>query len=655
MKQPEANQPGRYQPSPVLDKAGRAFPWLVPIAMIATAYATGLLDGDWRSAPEALADADPRALLPGIRLGLEPWSTLLIRWIFSAATAALIGAATWTRRGNTPGFGLFAACAAFSICLSMELPRWFKSDQVPDFCVPLAAALVAPLVWWLARLLPAQPVTPLPRFGPWRTRRRVLWRFLLLGCGAGLLAGVVFAVQLTKDLGFTPASVALRVDRLPNNRSGPLLAAARAIVEVFDRSGLGPWLMEANRIDRPDDLPFPDWVGASGDHDGVLPDGRFRSVNTLKTFVQAIETAMPGDVILLQPGVYNIRESPIGISRPGAPGMPVTVRAPHLGSVILDSNLPEALKLAAPYWKFENLVLRGSCADDTACDNGFHIVGAAEYTVLHNMRIEDFNAQIKINGEGGKYPDHGRIDHTTLIDTHPRRTAASVVPIDLVAASDWTIEDNLIADFVKIQGDGVSYGAYAKGEGRGTVFARNVILCEWRLRGLRTSAIGLSFGGGGTDSTFMRQFDRSGAEHTDGAMEDNLIAFCSDAGIYLNRAAGTMIRRNTLLGTTGILVRYPESMARIDNNVVDGSILTRDDGLFWGDGNERGTLPDMFLGHNPVRAFFTDPARFDLTWRRLPPLTAAGSGIDLCGVERSEVAPPGAFLDFRACGQRKAR
>jgi len=379
----------------------------------------------------------------------------------------------------------------------------------------------------------------------------------------------------------------------------------------------------------------PTWTGAGTAHDGVQTTGRTRPVSTVGALRQAIDSAMPGDVILLQPGTYRITRT--YISRPGAADAPITVRSPRLRAVTLESEQREAVKVDAPYWHFENLVLKGVCMDDTVCDNGLHIVGHAHHTVIHNLRIEDFNAQIKINGENGQFPDDGRIEHSTLIDTHPRRTSASVTPIDLVAASGWVIEDNLIADFAKEGGNRVSYGGFAKGAGRGTVFARNVVLCEWRSHPLNSATIGLSFGGGGTDPILTRA---SGYEHADGVMSENLIAFCSDAGIYLNRAANSVIRHNTLIGTSGIDVRYPESIARVDANIVDGEIRARDHGLYSGHGNETGN----------ASALFEDPARLDLRWRRLPALVATEPGVDLCGAEWTALSPAGAFRDFRACG-----
>jgi len=88
----------------------------------------------------------------------------------------------------------------------------------------------------------------------------------------------------------------------------------------------------------------------------------------------------------------------------------------------------------------------------------------------------------------------------------------------------------------------------------------------------------------------------------------------------------------------------------VDANMVDGPIRARDDGLFWEDGNESGSLLGMFAGRNPVRAFFMDPARLDLRWRRLPVLVETDPGSDLCGGEWTTLSPAGAFRDFRVCG-----
>jgi parallel beta-helix repeat protein len=634
-----------------VDRVRPLLPWLIPLIPIVAIVAAGLPFGGWRTLPQAMQSADPVTLVPGMRLDLEPYSTVIPRWLITGTIALSIGAATWLWRGGTPGFGFFAANAAFWLTLAIELGRWFKPGQLPDFLDPLIAAVVAATAWRVLKFWPTQPVTKLPRHGPWGTRLRVLFWYLISVGGLGFATASACVVPSIGRIGYAPAQVADLITSMSNDPEG----LSAAIARTFEHLGAARILKAANRLDRSDDLALPAWSGAGASRDGVLPAGTLRSAATIETLRQAIDNAAPGDVILLQPGVYRIGQPYITVSRPGTADAPITLRAPRLGSVTLESELGEAVKVDAPYWRFENLVLKGVCSDDGACDNGFHIVGRAEHTVIHNLRIEDFNAQIKINGENGRFPDNGRIDHTTLIDNHARRTSASVAPIDLVAASLWAIEDNLIVDFVKTGGNNVSFGAFAKGAGRGTVFARNVVLCEWRLHGPNSATIGLSFGGGATDLNLRRDVGRSGYEYADGIMTDNLIAFCSDDGIYLNRSANTVIRHNTLIGTSGIDVRYVESMAQVDANVVDGPIRTRDDGMFWGDGNESEPLTGMFLGRNPVRSLFEDPARLDLRWRRLPALVATDSGVDLCGAAWTALSPAGAFRDYRACGAAENR
>src|SRR3546814_4894238 len=86
------------------------------------------------------------------------------------------------------------------------------------------------------------------------------------------------------------------------------------------------------------------------------------------------------------------------------------------------------------------------------------------------------------------------------------------------SASRWTVRKNLIADFAKAGGDGVSYGAFFKGAGEGNVFEQNVVRCEWRHHG--GIRIGFSFGGGGTAQRFCRNNSCTN-EHYDGVARSN--------------------------------------------------------------------------------------------------------------------------------------
>ena len=401
------------------------------------------------------------------------------------------------------------------------------------------------------------------------------------------------------------------------------------------------------------------WIGASSN---ALPttrldpaDSRQHLVGSIQSLNAAVGSAAPGDVIELLPGRYRIDGRGIAINRAGRQDAPITVRSARLGDVVIESTVTEAIKILAPDWHFENLVIRGACSpqDDSSCEHAFHVVGNAKRTVIHNNVLADFNAQIKINGEDGGFPDAGIIDHNTLIDTRARYTPNPVTPIDLDAASNWQIAGNLIADFVKLGGNGISYGAFAKAAGDNNVFERNAVLCEDRLQHQSGQRVGISLGGGGSNDAIRRDGGRSGLEHDHGRISDNLIAFCSDEGIYINRARNSQIDHNTLLDTSGIEVRFAQSSADIKNNIIDGIIEVRDDALVRSDANENSSLIGLFVGWHPQRNLFVDVGRLNLVWRSDPPRTSLPDlRPDLCGAARGSRPAIGAFEDFSKCLSR---
>lgn len=426
--------------------------------------------------------------------------------------------------------------------------------------------------------------------------------------------------------------------------------------------GFGSWSNRLLvRLDRGEQLPFalpPLKLGArtapgQGGNTQAVRDsvtGQVVFVDSDLAARAAIQVANPGDVITFLPGTYIFKGRSVYATRPGTAAAPITVRAQQAGTVTLLFDLTEGFRVSAPYWVFENLAIKGVCPEHTNCEHAFHVTTQGAHFIARNNVISDFNAHFKINGDGTHYPDRGIIEGNTLSNSSVRQTVNPVTPIDIVGANDWIIRENLISDFIKGDGNRVSYGAFAKGAGRGNRFERNIILCERALRGAPGQRVGLSLGGGGTGSMYCR--DRKCLTEQDGgSIESNLIAFCSDDGIYLNRAAASRVTHNTLVDTAGITVRFAVSSADVEGNLLDSIIRSRDDGVVRATDNVTSAMIRSYTGWHAVRDLFSDPAALDFAWRAAPPLREAGNvpPIGLCGEARRMPSKYGAFDDFSRC------
>jgi hypothetical protein len=428
-----------------------------------------------------------------------------------------------------------------------------------------------------------------------KARPRRHGRVLLLLAPALLLAGGLGAAAFALHrAGVAPRQLGPYLERRASGHNPLIQTAGRwlgARLVALDRGdgGAGPDLAQ-------------DLLLTSGAQDSPVDSaagGREVLVASIEELRMALAHAEGGDAITLLPGTYRIGAA-LDANRAGSAAAPVTVRARRPGSVVLEQQSSEGFRVSAPYWHFENLTMRGACGDDSTCEHAFHVTGPARHFVARNNTLVDFNAHFKINGTQGSFPDHGLVESNTLTNTHARRTANPVTPVDLVAASDWTFRRNLISDFVKEGGDRISYGAFAKGGGARNLFERNVIWCERRLRGLPGQRVGLSLGGGGTGKEYCR--DRACVvEQEQGTIRGNLIAACSDAGIYLNSAARSSVSHNSVVDTTGIDVRFPASSADVEGNLVDGTIRSRNDGVLREHDNLSAAPLYAYLGYHPLR------------------------------------------------------
>jgi Chondroitinase B len=484
---------------------------------------------------------------------------------------------------------------------------------------------------------PPRPIHYLDK--PVRRGWRRFWLIAAGASGAAILLVALLIVVAIDSLALTPTimmqAVLQTTAHAPSIVATPVLSVAHAVLPQ-GRLNLASATLPAS-------------LGAV--HSTVVPaaPGTRVSVAGVDALREAAKSAHPGDVIVLAPGHYAISQTSIRLSQPGTDEAPITLTADRLGDVVLESNTVIALHVEAPHWRIENLVIKGVCPDNSQCEHAIQVTGFAYDTKIRNNRLEDFNAQIKINGEGGAFPDHGLIEGNTLTDTVPRATPNPIAAIDLVGANDWHIIDNVITDFQRADDTVASYGAYAKGAGENNIIERNLIVCEWKLH-QPGEHIGLSLGGGGTGPDLSRDLGRTGLEQIGGILRDNLIVACSDDGIYLNKSARSDVNHNTLLDTAGIDARFVETSASIVDNIVDGTIRIRNNATAAGQGNDTPSVLGLYIGLHPQRAYYTNLESLDLAWRREPPPAAIISqSPDLCGAARSATAPAGAFVDYKSC------
>jgi len=463
----------------------------------------------------------------------------------------------------------------------------------------------------------------------------------LLRFGVGVMVLLLLAMGgaawLLLHYGYMPRSLAPYIEKRSSGHNALITGSG---------SWLGATLRSLDRGAMPAELPTLA-IGAQARAVGSGA-GALKLVVDSAGAHQAFGAALAGDVITFAPGTYRFDRSLVA-RRPGTSGAPVTVRARVPGSVTLEFTSSEGVLVDAPYWRFENLTMRGMCSVDDYCEHAFHVVGAGVGFAALNNTLLDFNAHIKVNGSRGLFPDRGLVQGNTLSNSRPRHTVNPVTPIDLVAASDWIFRANLVTDFIKTSGDGISYGAFAKGAGKGNIFERNIFWCEQRLRGYPGQRVGVSLGGGGTGQPYCRD-GRCVVEQQGGAIRDNLVVACSDVGIYLNSAAASEISHNTVIDTAGIDVRYPTSSANLDGNLIEGPIRSRNDGVLRLADNHVTSLLWPYIGVHPVRSLFHDWEGGDLGWKdEAPGPGPASARPDLCGMPRGAQAAYGAFGEFGSC------
>lgn len=362
-------------------------------------------------------------------------------------------------------------------------------------------------------------------------------------------------------------------------------------------------------------------------------------VATVEQLTNALQQASAGQVIELLPGAYRINKM-LSPRNPGREDQRITLRASKPNVAILEINTTEGFLIAQPFWVFENLRIVGVCKVDDYCEHAFHIVAGAHHSLIRNNHIEDFSAHIKINGDRGKWPDDGVVEHNTLTNTRPRNTSRPVTPFDLVGASRWVVADNYVANFIKADPKATSFGIFMKGAGVAGRIERNVVVCTHSDISQAGTRVGISFGGGETGLSYCRDGECE-VEFSGGKAFNNIVAHCNDVGIDVNRSRASLVAHNTLINTGGIDIRGNNSSAVLFGNLLEGMVRARKGGSVRLEMNEVSSMRDIFV----------DADKLDLRWRKQPEKIPSHAAVknDLCSRERADGTAPGALETVGPC------
>jgi hypothetical protein len=354
-----------------------------------------------------------------------------------------------------------------------------------------------------------------------------------------------------------------------------------------------------------DQLPIPPSL--------PLSEKSLRIINVYDTvtFSQAINTAIAGDEIILNDGVYQFDGQVVSAIAAGTLSNPIVVRSANRWKADLRFNAVEGIFVAGPNWIFKDIQITGTCGNDSDCEHAFHVVGNGRDVKIIGNKLIDFNAHIKVNiGLPERiFPDDGLVEGNIFFDSHARITDTPVTPINIDAANNWQVRNNVIVDFAK-QGDQdkTSYGAFIKAAAVGGLFEGNIVVCQWTHTG--GERIGLSFGGGGGKNPKICRDNACDFTVRSAVMRSNIVAFCpNDVGIYINNAPDSLVEDNILYRTRGIDVRFDNSTAVINNNVFDGRILARDGGTFKESNNDWSRWRSALLLNKTVAPKFVREAK----------------------------------------------
>lgn len=319
-------------------------------------------------------------------------------------------------------------------------------------------------------------------------------------------------------------------------------------------------------------------------HEVVIASGDASALRT------AVDSAQPGDVILLEDGTYHLDGSYLWID---VDDVVLRSQRGDRDAVVLDGGYltTEIINLVGSNITVADLTIQRctSCAMHVQPASGYDTAGHLIYNVAI---IDPGEHALKINQNGAFYTDSGVIACNRMELTDAGRPHVSEVVsgcytggIDAHNTRGWHIYDNHIEGFWCETGT-PEHGIHMWNGNADTIIERNTIVDVWKGIGL-----GMNHGGANTRG-FEAEYDC-----VDGAAPDDFNAtvrnntvlvtgagiYASsgrfDTGIEIENGCGERLLHNTVYSTeapySSMSWRYPGSSAHIANNLLSHNLRER--------------------------------------------------------------------------------
>lgn len=359
--------------------------------------------------------------------------------------------------------------------------------------------------------------------------------------------------------------------------------------------------------------------------------GRVVAVSTVGELVAAIAAASPGDEITLADGAYDLAGI-VAVTRPGAADQRIFVRARNARRATITVCADIGFRIDAPYWVFEDLVLRSRCTRES--DHAFQVIGRGSDLIIRRNRSEDFFAHVKLNGTEGRWPDRFWAIDNEFRATMPIPADGPFNVLNIDGGDAHVIRANR---FVDIAVDAARHASsiYLKATTRDALVEQNLVVCLKTL-----SSVGPTRGIWGGDQTGTGGICDGDCANVRNVNRNNIVLNCQ----------GGSGNRFGLGSTNERDVSYLHNLVhRVTQNFYVGAnpgpVLFRANLLYadflYTDGPGRPTLEDnTMVGAAGMAELYADPDRADFTLRpgQALPRVARDARVlhDFCGHPRRE-------------------